>query len=214
MKYEIRANEQFKSTEIIFDGKPSESIRNILKANGYRWHKLKCLWYGYKTAEEVKNLLNSASGNELTEEKGAETAGNGVKTGERIEARQELKETATGVKIGDLFVLTWGYEQTNNDFFQVVAVKGRNSVLIKEVIPPTIKEKSDGYFMAKKYAVKVPENGDLCPAAPCSVFIKNQKDGDLKRIGVSEYDGEKYITIDGHRARPYYGEMLYESYYA
>lgn len=214
MKYEIRENEQFKSTEILFDGKPSESIRNILKANGYRWHGVRRLWYGYKTAEEAKKLLNSANESELTKEKGAETAGNAVKTDERAEARQELKETATGVKIGDLFVMTWGYDQTNNDFFQVVAIKGKNSVLIKEVVPPTIKEKSGGYFMAKDYAVKVPEKGELYPVAHFSVFVKNQKDGDLKRIGISKYNGEKYITMGEHYAHLYKGEMLFESYYA
>lgn len=58
LNYEIKANEEFKSTEILFDGKPSEAVREKLKANGYRWHKIKGVWYGYLSAEEVKNLLD------------------------------------------------------------------------------------------------------------------------------------------------------------
>lgn len=41
MTYEIRKNHQFNSAEIYFDGKPSEEVRNALKALKFRWHSVK-----------------------------------------------------------------------------------------------------------------------------------------------------------------------------
>lgn len=51
----ITKNENFNSFELTFDGKPSEKIRDILKANGYRWHGKRGIWYGYK---DISALLN------------------------------------------------------------------------------------------------------------------------------------------------------------
>ena len=38
-----------------------------------------------------------------------------------------------GVKVGDLFYDSWGYEQTNIDFYQVVALKGTTQVILKAI---------------------------------------------------------------------------------
>lgn len=56
MKYEITRNENFNSYEITFDGKPAENVRDLLKANGYRWHGRRGIWYGYK---DIADELNS-----------------------------------------------------------------------------------------------------------------------------------------------------------
>lgn len=53
----IARNEQFNSYEITFDGKPAEAVRDLLKANGYRWHKMRGIWYGYK---DIADQLNGA----------------------------------------------------------------------------------------------------------------------------------------------------------
>lgn len=52
----ITKNEQFNSYELAFDCKPSEDVRNLLKANGYRWHGVKKVWYGYK---DIADKLNA-----------------------------------------------------------------------------------------------------------------------------------------------------------
>lgn len=54
MTYEIRANEAYKSLEIFFEGKPSEAIREALKALKFRWNPKKSCWYGYGETEEIK----------------------------------------------------------------------------------------------------------------------------------------------------------------
>lgn len=37
------------------------------------------------------------------------------------------------IKIGDIFVCRWGYEQTNVDFYQVINVKGTKTVELREI---------------------------------------------------------------------------------
>ena len=38
-----------------------------------------------------------------------------------------------GVKVGDVFVDSWGWEQTNIDFYEVVALKGKASVELRPI---------------------------------------------------------------------------------
>lgn len=50
--YEI--NNEHNGIEIRFDSKPGEIIRAELKNNGFRWHKVKKVWYAKQTPERVK----------------------------------------------------------------------------------------------------------------------------------------------------------------
>lgn len=56
----ITRNEQFNSFELLFDGKPDEATRDLLKANGYRWHGQRGIWYGYKDIGEQLNGATTA----------------------------------------------------------------------------------------------------------------------------------------------------------
>jgi hypothetical protein len=58
--YTISKNETFNSTEIKFEGKPSEAVREALKALRFRWHGTKKVWYGYKTEAEAIEAINNA----------------------------------------------------------------------------------------------------------------------------------------------------------
>ena len=70
MTYTIKTNPEFNSTEIIFDGKPSDAVRNVLKEMRFRWHGVKKVWYGYKDENTVKNAIDNAeSGKPATTEK-------------------------------------------------------------------------------------------------------------------------------------------------
>lgn len=40
--------------------------------------------------------------------------------------------THCGIKVGDIFVSSWGYEQTNVDFYQVVKLVGKSTI---EILP-------------------------------------------------------------------------------
>lgn len=37
------------------------------------------------------------------------------------------------VSVGDVFASSWGYEQTNVSFYQVVSVHGKKTVMVREI---------------------------------------------------------------------------------
>lgn len=162
--YTITTNPAFNSTEILFDGKPSEQIRNALKELRFRWHNVKKVWYGYTDAETAKNAIDSV---------------------EKPKASNKAeKKNRYGVKVGDIFSASWGYEQTNVDFFQVIALVGECSVRVREVYPKMIDEKPTCSMAADRTYQLTTE---LLPAASRSVFIEDQENGDLKRIKPGYY---------------------------
>lgn len=57
--------------------------------------------------------------------------------------KQQPTPNAEGVRIGDLFYGSWGYEQTNIDFFEVVALKGKHTAVLREIA----REYIGGYSM-------------------------------------------------------------------
>ena len=170
MTYTITTNPEFNSIEVLFDGKPSEEIRNALKALKFRWHSVKKVWYGYTTEEAARAAIE----------------------GEAVpEAAPKAKPAATakvnkfGVKVGDIFSASWGFEQTNNDFFQVVELVGTSSVRVREVHLPCIEAEAVSP-MSEDRTFKVTR--EMLPATSSSVFIEDQERGDLKRL-TATYDG-------------------------
>ena len=49
----INFNQELNGIEISFEGKPEAATIEALKASGYRWHKVKKLWYAKQTPERV-----------------------------------------------------------------------------------------------------------------------------------------------------------------
>ena len=201
MTYTITNNTAFNSIEIKFDGKPTEEIRNALKALRFRWHSVKKVWYGYSTEEAAKAAIE----------------GKPAKADPKAK-----KETVNkyGVKVGDLFYASWGYEQTNVDFFQVIALVGECSVRVREVYPQMVEERPTGPMAADRTYQHTTE---LLPAASSSVFIKDQENGDLKRIkpgynsDPEEAKKNCYFYLDSFaNAHKCTGEFTttYESWYA
>lgn len=161
MTYTLNTNPEFNSIEISFDGKPSEAIRTALKELRFRWHNVKKVWYGYKDAETVKVAIDTAE------------------NGKPTKTAKTEKVNKYGVKVGDIFESSWGYEQTNVNFFQVIALVGESSVRVREVHLEMIAEEATGPDAADR-TYKV--SRELHPAASRSIFINDQENGDLKRI--------------------------------
>lgn len=72
------------------------------------------------------------------------------------EARKKRREFSHDLKVGDIVYTSWGYDQTNIDFFQVVEVKGKSAV-IREIGAKTVRD--DGPYtevVAVKDAFKGP----------------------------------------------------------
>lgn len=92
----------------------------------------------------------------------------------------ENKSNKFGIKVGDFFKATWGYDQTNVDWFQVIALAGKSSVRVREVNPPIIECKASGYDAEDRvYSL---DTSVILPPAERSSWIKDQEKGDLKRI--------------------------------
>lgn len=47
----------------------------------------------------------------------------------RKDRRESRKAFAHSVKVGDIFRTSWGYDQTNVEFFEVVEIKGKHAIL-------------------------------------------------------------------------------------
>ena len=139
----------------------------------------------------------------------------------KIAARKERKAKAAEamklVKVGDIFSASWGYDQTNVDFFQVVEIVGKCSVRIRQVHPEIIKDEACGPMCADR-TYKFPTDGTLLP--PCrGVFIKDTQRGDVKRVQIPSYGNkdQPYIKLSSFAWA--YKEMndtakCYESWYA
>jgi hypothetical protein len=61
-------------------------------------------------------------------------------------------EMAAKVAVGDIFVSSWGWEQTNVDFYQVVEKPSANTVIVREIAAATV-EGSEGYMSRNVRAV-------------------------------------------------------------
>ena len=215
--YTIERNAKYNSIEVTFKGKPSEAVRDALKALRFRWHGVKKVWYGYKDAETVRNAIEQAEQGE-TEQNGQTTPGADAKEAKKDGMKKaEPKRNKYGVMVGDFFRATWGYEQTNNDFFQVVALVGETSVRVREVNPPLIS--SEGVSWASENRVFDTRNtGEILPPSKFSSFIKDQERGDLKRLKSYREDGSCPQFFLASFTDAYYctGDTtkVYESWYA
>ena len=65
---------------------------------------------------------------------------------ERIRRRVALRNEPRDLEIGDVLRCAWGYEQTNNNFYQVTALSGNKSVILREIS----KDYDETGFMAGK----------------------------------------------------------------
>lgn len=166
-------NTEFNGIEITFDSKPEEDIRNTLKLNGFRWHKVKKLWYAKQTEERKALAIQICNGEK-------------VEAAPKKQTAKKEKLNKYGVKVGDLFFTSWGYEQTNTNFFQVVELVGSSSVRVREVCPPVIDRAA---VSGMSEDVTIQNTKELLPATSYSTFIKDQEKGDLKRLKSYAADG-------------------------
>lgn len=58
--YTVTDNTEYGSVEVKFNDKPSEAVRDVLKANKFRWNKAKKVWYGKTSHDAIVDALNKA----------------------------------------------------------------------------------------------------------------------------------------------------------
>ena len=177
-------NNEFNSLEISFNEKPSEEVRNILKANHFRWHSVKKVWYGYKTQEEIEKALNGLNETKTT----------------------KPEQNNHSLKVGDILVSSWGYEQTNNDFYQVTKTSKTCVWLIRVLLPIKEREACTGMSEDRKY--------DIESARPyCDNETPFRKT--VHNYSINKEPKNDFVEISSYaNAYKYNGEQLYCSWYA
>lgn len=159
----IVENKEKNGEELYFDEKPSKEVLETLKENHYRWHNVKKCWF------RKLNYVNNENNTKKTTNK------------------NNKKSNYLGVKIGDIFVYSWGYEQTNINYFQVVALKGEKSVVIREIAKEIVNV--DGY---ESYKV-VPRKNEFLDKK--KGFLKDNEIGATKLVKGLK-NGTIYINIE------------------
>ena len=56
-----------------------------------------------------------------------------INASQRRGYKATLKATSDGVKVGDVFTMSWGYDATNNNAFEVVEIVGAHTVKVREI---------------------------------------------------------------------------------
>lgn len=75
-----------------------------------------------------------------------------VRTKAESRAKRAEQNASVTVSVGDIFVNSWGYDQTNVDYYQVVEVKGRTATLVE--IDSESVAGSDGFMSCRVKPVK------------------------------------------------------------
>jgi hypothetical protein len=65
MKANITLNQEKNGIEISFESKPEQATIDALKANGYRWHRAKKIWYAKNTTERL-SLAQSLTADKIS----------------------------------------------------------------------------------------------------------------------------------------------------
>lgn len=112
-----------------------------LTAIFYKGKSAKHVFYNrFRNVDDMKKKINSTISSLMAWE-------------DRKQERKEARKQPHTLKVGDILYSSWGYEQTNIDFYQVTKIVGTNSVRIRE-IGKTV-ERSEGH---SDYVVPVPDS--------------------------------------------------------
>lgn len=169
-------DKQWDAVHIFFDSIPPKEIRDEMKSLRFKWHKRDKYWFARKTPERIK-LAEKICGKSEAKTKEPK---------QKIEERTE-KKNKFGVQVGDIFSCSWGYDQTQVDFFQVLKLCGEKSVRVRHVQPKLVSENAESGMSAKRtYRI----TREILPEVERSIFVNDQEKGDLKRLKSWSKDGK------------------------
>lgn len=117
-----------------------------------------------------------------------------VKT--QIEAenwKRARRETPHGLSVGDILFSSWGYDQTNVDFYEVVRVPSARSAVVRQIKQATT-ESSSG----SRLGVTVPKPGEFVSTAKESIRRAVGRHclngGNLTMGSLRKWDGEPKVV--------------------
>ena len=115
-------------------------------------------------------------------------------TQEKATRKQARQEFVTSLKPGDILEYVWGYEQSNAEFYQVLAVKGPQTIVMQQVATKTA---ASSPLAMSGYAVPVPDVF-MADSTPVTKHVKPDYMG---RASVAMKYGRSALAWDG---RPVY----------
>lgn len=111
-----------------------------LTAIFYKGKSTKHLWFNrFRTASDMGKKINDSIGALIAWE-------------DRKQERKEERKLPHTLKLGDILYSSWGYEQTNINFYQVTKLVGANTVQIREIASKIVSD--DGGPTTHVIAVK------------------------------------------------------------
>lgn len=123
MNYTITTNPQYKSLEISFDGKPSEAVRDALKALRFRWHGQKKVWYGFASEEVVRAAIEGKDSTQTTDTQPTSKPSKATKG----TPQDHIRIYWNGIKIDGGKLIRCGYSIDNNvDHHESVTIYARD----------------------------------------------------------------------------------------
>jgi len=115
----------------------------------------------------------------------------------RVARRAKEKACVNPFNVGDILSCSWGYDQTNVDFYQVLAVTAKG-LTMQEIEAEAVQGSGKGNFMS-----------DSC------VPVKDKFVGEPMRKRVGFYDNSAYVTVNGYKSASLWnGEPQRRSFYA
>ena len=170
----LTLNQELGGIEISFDSKPIAATLEALKNNGFRWHNKKKLWYAKNTPEHLEMAQTIANISDYAD----------IVKAEKRPAKKAEPVNKYGVKVGDVFYESWGWEQTNINFWQVVELRGATQIILRAINSEIVEQ-----------------------VGFCSNMVKPVKDSFC-----SHYAGEELRkTVKGTRFRPLSGFSIFKS---
>lgn len=143
-------------------------------------------YYSYRTKEALDAAAKKYF--ELVRASAAEKA-------KRLATRKAENSGPLPVKVGDIFLNSWGWEQTNTDFYEVVAVRGR-MVDLRPIAHET-----------------KPREG-CSPMAGYATALPGQFTGPVFSKKVTVHTGSALISMGHGHCGLWNGLPAYESWYA
>jgi hypothetical protein len=99
----------------------------------YKGKRGKPSWnYRFKTLERLEEKITS----EIT------MAEQAIK--EKAELKKAKSKIQEAIKVGDIFCYSWGWEQTNINFYQIISRKGKSTAVIRPINLESVNDTSWG----------------------------------------------------------------------
>ncbi len=93
-----------------------------------------CFYIRFRTEQNLMDYINKDYNDRINMEKAKVTF--------KAETKTRNQKAQDNVKVGDIFRCSWGYEQTNINFYKVVSKKGAATVELQEIGYNTVEETS------------------------------------------------------------------------